>query len=102
MKRMITLKIQLTHDRQFEDFDLISNEILKYGSTQDVIRILCNTFNCMVNNGYCPDNFNISLVTSIPKKGKMESVDDFRPISVSSAFAIIYKRLILKNIDLSN
>jgi hypothetical protein len=32
----------------------------------------------------------------------MESVDDFRPISVSSAFAIIYKRLILKNIDLSN
>ena len=48
-------------------FDFISNEMLKYGSTQDVIKILCNVFNCMVNNGYCPDNFNISLVTPIPK-----------------------------------
>ena len=50
----------------------------------------------MVKFGYTPENFNIALVTPIPKKGVMEKPSDYRPISVSTTFALLFESLILE------
>ncbi|CAF1079208.1 unnamed protein product, partial [Brachionus calyciflorus] len=56
-------------------------------------------FNSMIRFGYTTDDFNIALVTPIPKKGVMKDVSDFRPISVSTAFASLFEALLLKKIN---
>jgi len=54
----------------------------------------------MLKYGYTPNDFNTPLVTPIPKKGnKLTTPSDFRPISVSTSFAIIFEKLILGKID---
>ena len=75
--------------------DHINNEMLKYAQCDELFTILTHIFNQMYKHGYTPENFNISLVAPIPKKGECNSAADYRPISVSSAYAMIYERLIL-------
>ena len=79
--------------------DFISNEMLKYGNCDNLISILHYVFNQMFKNGYTPNDFNTSLVSPIPKKGELNEPKDFRPISVSTTFAIIYEMLLLTKID---
>jgi len=74
-------------------FDQMTNEIIKYALCPELIRILTHIFNQMFKYAYTPSDFNISLITPIPKKGDCKSASDFRPISVSSAYAMIYERL---------
>ena len=70
--------------------------MIKHGMCDELIDLLAIIFNNMIKQGHTPENFNISLVTPIPKKGKAESVSDYRPISVSTAYAQIYEALLLK------
>ena len=80
--------------------EYVSNEMLKYGMCDDLIRALTDTYNTMLKYGYTPNDFNTSLVTPIPKKGNnLTTPSDFRPISVSTSFAIIFEKLILGKID---
>ena len=79
--------------------DFISNEMLKHGNCNNLISILHQIFNQMFKNGYTPNDFNTSLVTPIPKKGELTEPKDYRPISVSTTFAIIYEKLILTKIN---
>ena len=81
--------------------DYISNEMLRFGMDDNISCILAVVFNNMVKHGYTPENFNISLVTPIPKKGEMKSCNDFRPISVSTTFASLFEGLILSKMDFS-
>jgi hypothetical protein len=81
--------------------DCISNEMIKYGAGENLITIMHCVFNKMVQHGSTPTDFNASLVTPIPKKGQMNKVEDFRPISVSSTWALLYESLILSKIDFS-
>jgi len=48
--------------------DYVSDQMLKYGMYDDFIRALTDTYNTMLKYGYTPNDFNTSLVTSIPKK----------------------------------
>ena len=49
----------------------------------------------MLKYGHIPSNFNVCLVTPIPKKNTLNEPSDARPISVSSVFANLFKSLIL-------
>jgi len=53
--------------------DKIDNEMLKYAICAELITILTHIFNQMYKYGYTPENFNVSLVTPIPKKGECNS-----------------------------
>ncbi|CAF1095476.1 unnamed protein product [Brachionus calyciflorus] len=55
-----------------------------------------------ISYGYLPNDFNRSLVTPIPKKGPLNGPSDFRPISVSSAFSIIFESFLLSKMDCFN
>ena len=83
-------------------FDHITNEMIKYAICPELIRLLHHVFNYMYNYGYTPENFNVSLVTPIPKKGELKTPSDFRPISVSTAFAMIYERLLLLKLSINH
>ena len=48
--------------------DYISNKLIKYGKYNNLLCLLHIIFNSMITSGQVPDNFNISLVTPIPKK----------------------------------
>lgn len=76
--------------------------MLRFGLNEKILCILAVIFNNMVRFGYTPEDFNISLVTPIPKKGNMEKTSDYRPISVSTAFACIFESLILSKIDFNS
>ena len=76
--------------------DFITNEMVKYGNSELLIKILKCIFNSMIKYGHTPDDFNISMVTPIPKKGENKTPSDFRPISVSTTYALIYETLLLE------
>lgn len=75
--------------------DGIVNEFFIYGVNVNLIFILKWFFNMSVSIGYLPDEFNVALVTPIPKKGKTDSTKDFRPISVSTSLSIIFESILL-------
>ena len=79
--------------------DFISNEMLKFGVCPMLLNILTSTFNMMIRYGHTPKDFNTSLLTPIPKKGTLLTPSDYRPISVSIVFAIIFEKLILGKIN---
>ena len=68
----------------------------------ELIKIFHHIFNYMYKTGYTPCNFNISLVTPIPKKGELYTPSDYRPISVSTTYAMIYERLLLQNLTINH
>lgn len=73
--------------------------MLRHGLNEKICIILTHVYNVMIMFGYTPKDFNISLVTPIPKKGAMNKPSDYRPISVSTAFALLFESLILCKID---
>jgi hypothetical protein len=75
--------------------DGIINEFIKYGESDTLTQFLGWLFNSMIVTGHVPVDFNISVVTPIPKKTEIAEPGDARPISVSSALANILESLIL-------
>lgn len=83
-------------------FDNISNEMIKYGKCSYLVNLLNIIFNNMIRFGHTPSEFNISVVTPIPKKSELNTPSDYRPISVSSVFTLIYEALINNKINLNS
>ena len=76
-------------------FDDLCAEMFKYGEKGPLVVILTWLFGEMFKLGYVPMDFNISLITPIPKKREIsDNPADFRPISVSTTFALIFEDLI--------
>jgi len=80
-------------------FDNIPNEMLKYGLCENLISVLTCFFNKILSTGFVPADFNVSIVSPIPKKGVMTGPDDSRPISVSSVFSRIFESLMLTKME---
>ncbi len=80
--------------------DFLINEMFSYGKCVNLILLLKVVFNSMVRFGHTPENFNIAMVKPIPKKGELNSLSDYRPISVSSVLALLYEDLIRDKIGL--
>jgi len=98
----VELIINKLKNNKASGFDNITNEMIKYASCPELIRLFHHIFNYMYCHNYTPSNFNISLVTPIPKKGDLKEPSDFRPISVSTAYAMIYERLLLMSLTINH
>ena len=75
--------------------DGILNEFVKFGKSEILVALFNWFFNAIIVTGYIPDEFNVSLVTPIPKKSEILSPGDARPISISSVMANLLEALIL-------
>ncbi|CAF0863893.1 unnamed protein product [Brachionus calyciflorus] len=85
-------------------YELIKNKVYDYPVTEFEVKSAFNNlkkfYTLIFNHGIIPDDFNVSIVTPIPKsKTDNNQPSDFRQISVSSCFAKVLEHVILQNID---
>ena len=79
--------------------DNISNEHIKYGE-RGIIKYLTKIFNKILIHGKTPDEWGLSDVIIMFKKGDKHSIENYRPLSLSSTLAKIFTKVIanrLKN-----
>jgi hypothetical protein len=92
--------IKLLKRNKAPGYDYISEEFIKCCDNEKLVNILKILFNMIVKYGLKLQRFNICLITPIPKNNKTSvNLDESRPISVSTSFALIYEQLILSKID---
>jgi hypothetical protein len=66
-------------------YDAIPAEMLIFSNSTSLKKILRRFYSIIFSYGYIPNDFNVSIVTPIPKsKSNNSEPGDFRPISVSS------------------
>ena len=92
--------IKLLKKNKASGADYICAEMLKSCRNQILINNLATIFNSIVKYGLKVRTLNISLITPIPKKDNITgNPEDYRPISVSTTFALLYEQLILAKIN---
>ena len=77
--------------------DLVSNRLLKIASPA-ISSQLATIFNQRIEQGIFPDDLKIGKVVPIIKSGKKEDPGNYRPISILSGFARIFKRLLYQEL----
>ena len=88
---------QLNKGKAF-GYDNVSAEMLIYAESEVINQTLANFYSAIFNFNIIPTNFNISLVTPIPKNKELpKHPSNFRPISVSTVFANVFELLLLDN-----
>ena len=60
--------------------------------------ILQNLFNDMLSTGNFPDNIKLAVITPVFKKKDPLKTENYRPVSILSAFSKIFERLMQKQI----
>lgn len=74
-------------------------ELIKYGP-DILLEIVADIFNkCLIDGDNIPDDWNISYVSSIYKKGDRRSCENYRGISVVSAMGRLYGKVLKKRIE---
>jgi hypothetical protein len=66
-------------------YDEISNRIIKL-STPFIISPLTHICNTILNTGVFPDRLKFSIVKPLFKKGKIQEISNYRPISLLTSF----------------
>ena len=74
--------------------------MLKFGLCPSLCNILRFFYKIMFKTGYIPFNFNCAIIKPIPKKGKISSPSDYRPISISSVFSSLFEFILLEKIGI--
>lgn len=77
--------------------DKITTDLFKKHNTIFCIP-LCHIFNLCISQNLILDNFKVTIITPIHKKGPTTSFSNFRPISVISNIAKIFKKIIKKKL----
>ena len=77
--------------------DLVSNRLLKIASPA-ISSQLAAIFNQCIEQGIFPDDLKIGKVVPIVKSRKKEDPGNYRPISILSAFARIFERLLYQEL----
>ena len=81
-------------------FDFISSEMLINCKNEKMLLNFQIIFNCIFKNGLKLKNMNISTITPIPKKNESNGdPDNYRPISVSNTYCLLYENLLLEKIE---
>ncbi len=92
--------IKLLKTNKSSGVDYVCAEMIKSCSNSILINNLVKIFNIIVKYGLKVNSINVSLITPIPKKNNAtDNPDDYRPISVSTSFALLYEQLILGKIN---
>jgi hypothetical protein len=80
--------------------DFVSGEMLKHNINMKVFELLAEAYTNILKYGFQIDKFNITVITPIPKKGKIsDNPFDFRPISVSNTFCQLFEKILLKKTE---
>ena len=74
--------------------DGIPPEVWKLPKIRKILRSFCNE----TYHGNRPDEWGISAITPIPKKGNLKLTDNYRGISLTQVAAEVYNRLLLNRI----
>jgi len=77
-------------------FSNVSNEMLKYGSNEDICSSMAYFMQWIINSGSVPKLFNISLLKPLIKDTNKSSDDsnNLRPLSISDVYPSIYEEII--------
>jgi hypothetical protein len=82
-------------------YDGIGSEFYKNGEKTALILVIKWIFDQMFSYGIIPSEFNVSVITPIPKKkGYSNNPADYRPISVSTTLSLIFEDLVRQKINL--
>ena len=76
-----------------EGIDSISNEMLKYGSSVLTLPLV-KLFNFILNSTNFPVTWNMSLISTIYKKGDKNNCNNYRGISLSSCLSKLFTGLL--------
>ena len=60
---------------------------------------ICMIFNCSLTSGIFPDDLKCAKVTHLFKQGKLNDVNDYRPISVISVVAKVFEQITYNQLD---
>ena len=74
--------------------DGISPKVLKMCSSQ-LCEILCTIFNLSFQSGVVPDIWKSSCIVPVPKNNKVGSVNDLRPVALTSVASKTCERIVL-------
>lgn len=77
--------------------DNIYNEHIKYGGKK-IIKYLTKMFNEIIINGKTPDEWGLSDIITIHKKGDKHNIENYRPLSLGSNTAKIFTKIITNRI----
>ncbi|XP_063616722.1 uncharacterized protein LOC134789915 [Cydia splendana] len=78
--------------------DGINNEILKY-SSYELHNAITLVFNKILEEEITPEQWNISKITILHKKGKKDNLDNYRPISISSCMYKLFMTILRRRIE---
>lgn len=76
----------------------IPAELIKYG-TQKLYEHLAELFQRCINGGDIPEEWKLSFLTPIHKKGNKENCDNYRGIVVTTSISKIYGKILNKRIE---
>lgn len=96
-EREVKSELDLVDVRKNGGPDGISNLFLR--STSAMLAIpLSKIFTKSINEGCVPDEFKLSSLTPIHKKGAKSDVENYRLVSILNAFAKIFEKLVHRNV----
>jgi potassium voltage-gated channel Eag-related subfamily H protein 8 len=78
-------------------YDGISTRILKYCACA-IRKPLTHILNCSLMSGTCPDRCKFAIVRPVHKKGKLDEINNYRPISLLPAISKILESLMYKRL----
>lgn len=81
------------HSKSSTGFDGISTKLLKY-LKDELIGNLTELINTSITRSEFPDLLKIAKVIPLHKKGDKTSMNNYRPVSLLSAFSKVYERII--------
>lgn len=85
--------IKKLNPRVSSGFDNINATVLKIVSNLHA-HYIASLFNNLLNSGFFPDSLKISIVSPIYKKGDIEDLGNYRPISVLPLLSKVYESIL--------
>ncbi|RNA17696.1 RNA-directed DNA polymerase from mobile element jockey-like, partial [Brachionus plicatilis] len=78
----------------------ISHEMIKYGLSEKLIKILKLLYETLINYDVMPKNFNIGIVKLVVKDQSkdLSDINNLRPLTISEGWAIIFEKILLNDI----
>ncbi|CAF1104123.1 unnamed protein product [Brachionus calyciflorus] len=97
----ITNLINKLENNKSPGYNKITNEMIKFGSSQKFIKILQLIYETIINYNIIPKSFNIGLVKLLIKDPKKSNSDmkNMRPLTISDCWAIILEKYLLDEIN---